>query len=148
MDQEWRNGPYVISTNRDQLDFDVLHSFLTNSYWSPGIARETIARAAEHSLPFGMYRHVEGEAPLQQIGYARVVTDYVAIAYVADVFVVEQYRGQGLARWLVETILSHADLRGVRTWLLKTRDAHGLYGKLGFVQPPDLEHFMRRSGAG
>jgi GNAT superfamily N-acetyltransferase len=145
MEHEWRRGAYTISTDRGRLDFGLLHSFLTTSYWSPDITREAVERAASHALVFGLYC-VREEGNEQQVGYARVLTDYVILAYILDVFVLEEHRGQGLARWLMETILAHDDFRDVRTWLLKTRDARGLYEKLGFAPPADLDRFLRRSG--
>ena len=144
MKHEWRRGAYIISTDHGRLDFDRIHAFLTTSYWSPGISRDAVERAARHALPFGLYYRPEEELE-QQVGYARVLTDYVALAYLLDVFIIEAHRGQGLARWLMETILAHPDLREVANWQLKTRDAHGLYAKVGFVTPLDPQHFMHRS---
>ena len=143
---DWRRGDYSISTELARIDFDVVHAFVSRAYWSPGIPRAIVERAARHSLVFGLYHEPAGGAPAAQVGYARVLTDYTAMAYVLDVFVLEAHRGRGLARWLMETIVSHPALRDVRSWLLKTRDAHGLYAKLGFAAPPDPERFMRRIG--
>src|SRR5881227_2487285 len=100
MTHEWARGEYSISTDRQRLDLDVIHGFLTRSYWAEGRSRDRVARAIEHSLPFGLYHHDA------QIGFARVVTDYVVIAYLADVFVLEAYRGKGLGGWLVEVVTS------------------------------------------
>jgi GNAT superfamily N-acetyltransferase len=144
MEHEWQRGPYTISTDRERLDFARIHAFLTTSYWSLGITRDAVERAARHSLPFGVYYRAGGELE-QQVGYARVLTDYVALAYVSDVFVIETYRGRGLARWLMEVMLAHPDFREVANWQLKTRDAHYLYAKVGFAPPPDPECFMRRT---
>ena len=108
---------FTISTDPAKLDLAVIHGFLTTSYWSPGIARERVERAIRHSLPFGVY---EGE---RQVGFARVITDYTSFAYLADVFVLDAYRGRGLALWLMETILAHPELQDLRRWLLATRDA-------------------------
>jgi GNAT superfamily N-acetyltransferase len=129
MTREWTRGDYTISTDRQRLDLDVIHGFLTRSYWADGRSRERVARAIEHSLPFGLY-HLD-----TQIGFARVVTDYVVIAFLADVFVLEAYRGQGLGAWLVEVATSLPELRPIRRWLLGTRDAHELYRKFGFHEP-------------
>jgi hypothetical protein len=142
---EWRRGEYSISTDRERIDFQTVHAFLSRSYWSPGIPRELVERAARHSLTFGVY-HEPAEGPGRQVGYARVLTDYVAFAYLMDVFVLEEHRGQGLARWLMETIVRLPELQGVRSWLLKTRDAHGLYKKFGFAPPSDPERLMTRAG--
>jgi GNAT superfamily N-acetyltransferase len=104
-----------------------------------------VERAARQSLTFGVY-HEPADGAVRQVGYARVLTDYVAFAYLTDVFVLEEHREQGLACWLMETIASLPELQGIRSWLLKTRDAHGLYEKFGFAPPPDPERFMTRAG--
>jgi GNAT superfamily N-acetyltransferase len=127
--QEWTRGEYTISTDRLRLDLDVIHDFLVRSYWAEGRARERVAQAIEHSLPFGVYH---GDA---QVGFARVVTDYVVLAFLADVFVLEEHRGKGLGAWLVEVVTSLPELRPMRRWLLGTRDAHELYRKFGFSEP-------------
>ncbi len=129
MIHEWTHGEYTISTDRRRLDLDVIHGFLTRSYWAAGRSRERVAQAIEHSLPFGLYHRD------MQVGFARVVTDYVVIAFLADVFVLEGHRGRGLGRWLVETVTGLPELRSVRRWLLGTRDAHALYRKVGFGEP-------------
>jgi GNAT superfamily N-acetyltransferase len=129
MTHEWTRGEYTISTDRTRLDLDVIHGFLTRSYWAEGRSRERVARSVQHSLPFGLYH------PSGQVGFARVVTDHVVIAYLADVFVLETHRGRGLGKWLVETVLGTPELRRLRRWLLGTRDAHELYRRFGFVEP-------------
>jgi GNAT superfamily N-acetyltransferase len=129
MTHEWTRGEYTISTDRSRLDLDVIHGFLTRSYWAAGRSRERVARAIDASLPFGLYH---GDT---QIGFARVVTDEVVIAFLADVFVLEAYRGQGLGHWLVEVVTGLPELQPVRRWLLGTRDAHKLYRKFGFREP-------------
>jgi GNAT superfamily N-acetyltransferase len=129
MIHEWTRGEYTISTDRSRLDMDVIHGFLVRSYWAEGRPRERVALAIEHSLPFGLYH---GEA---QVGFARVVTDHVVIAFLADVFILEAHRGKGLGAWLVEVVTSLPELRSVRRWLLGTRDAHELYRKFGFHEP-------------
>src|SRR5262245_37620653 len=129
MNHEWTRGEYTISTDRQRLDLDVIHGFLTRSYWAEGRSRERVARAIEHSLPFGLYHRGA------QVGFARVVTDSVVIAFLADVFVLEAHRGRGLGRWLVEVVTGLPELRSVRRWLLGTRDAHELYRKFGFREP-------------
>jgi hypothetical protein len=108
---EWRRGEYSISTDRERIDFQTVHAFLSRSCWSPGIPRELVERAARHSLTFGVY-HEPTEGPGRQVGYAQVLTDYVAFAYLMDVFVLEEHRGQGLARWLMETIVILPGCRG------------------------------------
>ena len=129
MTHEWTRGDYTISTDPRRLDLDVIHGFLTRSYWAEGRSRERVALSIAHSLPFGLH-HASG-----QVGFARVVTDHVVIAYLADVFVLEPHRGRGLAKWLVETVVSVPELRRMRRWILGTRDAHGLYRRFGFEEP-------------
>jgi GNAT superfamily N-acetyltransferase len=137
--REWTRGEFVISTDRSRLDVEAVHRFLsTESYWSPGIPLEVVRRAIEHSLPFGVYRGG------QQVGFARVVTDFTTFAYLADVFILESQRGQGLSKWLMEAILSHPDLQGLRRWMLATRDAHGLYAQHGFKPLKAPERFMEK----
>jgi GNAT superfamily N-acetyltransferase len=143
----WRRGAYEISTDFARLQLDVVHGFLTTSYWSAGIPRETVERAARHSLAFGVYETAgDGEAggAERQVGYARVITDRTTFAYLADVFVLESHRGRGLARWLMEVILAHPELQGLRRWMLVTRDAHGLYERVGFAPPLNPQGIMVR----
>ena len=128
---------YEISTDRDRLDLDYLHAFLSESYWSPGIPRETLERAIAGSLCFGLYAP-EGEPA----GFARVVSDRATFAYLADVFVDPGHRGRGLGVWLVETVLAHPELQGLRRWSLATADAHGLYERFGFTAPSRPQDHM------
>lgn len=127
MTEEWHRGEYLISTDASRLDLEAVHGFLEGSYWAVGVPFEIVERSVENSLVFGMYRSEE------QIGFARVTTDRATFAYLADVFVLEGHRGRGLGGWLVETVLSHPDLRGLRRWMLATRDAHELYRRHGFA---------------
>ena len=137
MADEWRRGEYSISTDRARLDFDVIHGYISGqSYWGQGRRLERVKRSVENSLPFGIYK---GEA---QVGFARIVTDYATFAWVADVFVLEEHRGQGLSKWLMEVILSHPDLQGLRRWVLSTKDAQGLYSKFGFTPLLRPERWM------
>jgi GNAT superfamily N-acetyltransferase len=132
---------YEISRDPTRLDRALVHRFLSEeSYWSPGISRPLVDRALEGSLPFGVYRLEAGAG--EQVGFARVVTDGVYLAYLADVFVLEPHRGRGLARWLVRTILTAPDLDHVRWWLLGTADAHSLYANLGFEGIADPARLM------
>ncbi|MFN8430818.1 MAG: GNAT family N-acetyltransferase [Spirosomataceae bacterium] len=128
---------YEISTEHSRLQFDVIHGFLTASYWSAGIPMDTVKRAAENSLCFGIYKKET------QVGYARIISDYATFAYLADVFVLESERGKGLSKWLVETIRNHPDLQRLRRWMLITRDAHTLYKKFGFEIAQNPENIMQ-----
>ncbi len=117
---------YEITTDPTRLDVEAIHAFLTTSYWSPGIPRATVARAIANSVCFGVLH--DGH----QVGFARVITDKVTFAYLADVYVLEAHRGQGLVHRLMAAVKQHPDLQGLRRILLATRDAHGLYAKHGF----------------
>lgn len=131
---------YEISTDRARLDLDAIHRFLSEeAYWSPGVAREVVERSIAGSLPFGVYGP-RGE----QAGFARVVTDGATFAWLADVFVLPEHRGRGLGVWLVETILAHPDVQGLRNFLLATDDAHDLYARFGFAPLARPERWMSR----
>jgi len=132
-----------ITTSRARLDVAVIHAFLAESYWSPGIPRELVERALAGSLNFGLYREISGES--RQIGFARVVTDGATFAYFADVFVLPDYRGAGLATWLMNTALAHPAMLGLRRYLLATRDAHAIYARCGFTPLARPERFMEIS---
>jgi GNAT superfamily N-acetyltransferase len=125
-DQARRDG-YEISTDPDRLDRETIHAFLRTAYWSPGIEREVVDRGIDGSIPFGLYGP-DGE----QAGFARAVTDGATFAWIADVFVLEPHRGRGLGVWLVEAVLAHPEVSGVRRVMLGTADAHGLYERFGF----------------
>jgi GNAT superfamily N-acetyltransferase len=133
-----RRGDVFISTDPGLMDLDVIHGFLATSYWSPGIPRATVERAMAHSMSFGVF---EGA---RQIGYARVITDRATFAYLCDVFIVDSHRGRGVGKWLIETLLAHPDLHGLRRFMLATRDAHGLYTQYGFTSITAPERFMER----
>lgn len=134
---EQTRGAFTVSTDPDRLDHDVIHGYLTRSYWAEGVPREVVSRSLRRSLCFGLY------AGGAQAGFARAVTDLATFAYVADVFVLEPYRGRGLSKWLMECVLQHPDLRDVRRWHLVTRDAHGLYARFGFAEPAPGRHMER-----
>jgi GNAT superfamily N-acetyltransferase len=134
---EWRRAGYVISTDRERLDRETIWQFLRTSYWSPGIPPAKVERAIENSLAFGLF------APGgEQVGFARIVTDRASFAWLADVFVLQQHRGNGLGLWLVRTALTHPHVADLRV-LLGTMDAHGLYERIGF-QPVDPKRLMER----
>jgi GNAT superfamily N-acetyltransferase len=136
--QEYRKGDLLISTDRSRLDVDVIHAFLTGCYWAKGIPKDTVIRSIENSLCFGLY--CDG----QQAGFARVVSDYATYAYIGDVFLLETYRGRGLAKWLMECIVSYPSLQGLRRWTLATRDAHPLYAQFGFTPLRAPDRWMER----
>jgi GNAT superfamily N-acetyltransferase len=134
-----QRGDYLISTDPSKLDLVVIHGYLSNeSYWAQGRPLDVMRRALQHSLCFGVYLGHE------QVGLARVVTDYATFAWLCDVFILEAHRGQGLGKWLIQTVVAHRALQGVLT-VLGTRDAHGLYqGYGGFEPMQDLERWMLR----
>ncbi len=125
-------GGFEISTDRARLNVAAIHGYLTRSYWSPGIPRDTVERALANSLCFGLY--APGGA---QAGLARVVTDYATFAYLCDVYVLEEHRGRGLSKALMRAVMAHPALEGARRAMLATRDAHGLYRQFGFETAPD-----------
>jgi GNAT superfamily N-acetyltransferase len=132
----------TISTDKAKLDLAMIHEFLSHSYWAAGVPLETVRKSIEHSLCFGVYEDD------QQIGFARVISDYSTFAYLADVFILESQRGRGLARLLMQHIIGHADLQGLRRFALATRDAHGLYRQFGFTElaRPDFQMEIARPG--
>ncbi len=128
---------YEISTDPSRLDLDVIHKFLAEeSYWSQGVPRAVVERSVAHSLCFGVYH--EG----RQIGFARVVTDKATFALLADLFILGPHRGKGLSKWLMQSVMNHADLQGLRRLLLLTSDAHGLYSQFGFTEIGNPWRFM------
>jgi GNAT superfamily N-acetyltransferase len=127
---------FLISDDPWRLDLDAICDMLSRAYWAQGRSKEKIMRTLEHSLCFGVY-HAD-----RQVGLARVITDYTTFAWLCDVFIHEDFRGQGLGRWLVETALNHPELRGIRRWMLATRDAHGLYQQFGFSPMKNPDRWM------
>jgi len=137
---EWVRDEFVISTDKDRLDVDLISKFLLEeSYWANSRSPEQMSRAIENSLCFGVYF---GE---KQVGFARVISDFATFAYLGDVFILNDFRGRGLSKWLMETVVSHPDLQGLRRWILATRDAHGLYEQFGFTLLKLPERWMERA---
>ena len=134
---EVHRDQFTISTDPARLDMDTIVDMLTRAYWAVGRPREKTERAYQNSLVFGVY---DGD---RQIGMARIITDTSIFAYLCDVFIHEDYRAQGLGKWLMQTVLQHPDLVDVRRWLLVTSDAHGLYEQFGFNTIEDPEHWMQ-----
>lgn len=131
----WTKGNYLVSTDNALLQLAVIHAYLYGSSWATGIDADTVRRAVDGSLNFGLY---EGG---RQIGYARFITDHATFAYMADVFVIEEHRGKGLGRWLVECMLEYPGIERYRRLLLATTTAAWLYEKLGFVTPENPKLF-------
>lgn len=137
---EFEKSGYLISTDHTKLDIGVIHQYLSEeSYWAKHIPLEVVKRSIDNSLCFGLYHQDT------QIGFARLVTDKATFAYLADVFIIELYRGKGLSKWLVQTIHAYPEVQGLRRWMLGTRDAHGLYAQFGWKPIPEelLHRFMQ-----
>ena len=134
--QEHQRGDFLISTDKARLDIDAVHAYLTRSYWANGIPRHWVARSIEGSLCFGVYQAD------RQIGFARVISDFTTYGYLADVYVLEEFQGQGLGKWLMECIMSHPELQDFRRFSLSTSDAHGLYSQFGFKAPAHPDRLM------
>ena len=117
---------YEITTDASRLDVDAIHDFLSKTYWSPGVPKSKVARAIANSICFGVF------LGSKQVGFARVITDRATFAYLADVYILEEHRGKGLAHEVIQKIMQHSDLQGLRRMLLATRDAHSLYARHGF----------------
>ena len=130
---------YSISRDKNNLQLDVIHAFLTASYWSPGIPRATVERAIANSLCSGAYAAADGA----QVAFARLITDHATFGYLADVFVLPEHRGQGLGRAVVHALLDLPEVRAMRRLMLATRDAHSLYEGLGFERIEDPGPFMQ-----
>jgi len=135
---ETHREQFTISTDPARLDVDAIAGMLTRAYWAKGRTHDVIARYLQHSLTFGIYDDD------RQIGLARVVSDYTTFAWLCDVFIHEDYRGHGLGKWLMQTIHDHPDLKGLRRWLLATRDAHGLYEQFGWTPLANPERWMEK----
>ncbi len=132
-----RPDGFLISADPKNLDLNVIHGFLTNCYWAKGISRDVVQRSIEHSLCFGVY-----DSDGAQVGFARVISDFATVAYLGDVFVLESHRGRGLSKWLMECVMQHPALQGLRRWILLTQDAHRLYSKFGFTPLKSAERYM------
>jgi GNAT superfamily N-acetyltransferase len=131
-----QRGRFQITTDPARADVDAAHAYLSRSYWAEEIPRQLLARAMAGSLCFAL---LDGD---RQVGLARVISDGATFAYLCDVYVLEDYRGQGLGKWLIETVMDHPDLQGLRRFVLATRDAHGLYAQFGFAAPRNPQIYM------
>ena len=145
---EWRRGDYLLSTDPVRVDLAAVHAYLTTAYWSEGVPLDVVRRAIAGSIPFSVWwepaARVEGAASPAQVAFARAITDRATFAYVADVYVLEEHRGRGLSRWMMEALVAHPDLQGLRRMILATRDAHGLYAKFGFTPLASPPRWMEK----
>ena len=135
----WSKAEFSVSDRKEDMDITMVHELLTTSYWAKGIDKSTIERAIANSLCLGVFQNEK------QIGFGRAITDRSTFAYLADVFILEEYRGRGLGKWLVDCFLEHDELQGLRRWLLATVNAHGLYRQKGFVPLQEPQRFMEIS---
>lgn len=134
--ETYTQNNYTISSDSSRLDIAFIHGYLSRSYWAEEIPEEIVKKSIEHSLCFGVYKDD------LQVGFARVISDYSTFAYLADVFIIEEERGKGLSKWLMECIMKHEQLQGLRNFCLLTRDAHTLYEKFGFKNLEKPQNFM------
>jgi len=135
---QWERDGYLLGTDPARLDLDAIYRYLSEaSYWAERIPREVFERAVANSICFGLYAP-EGV----QAGFARIISDQATVAYLGDVFVLEPHRGRGLSKWMMDCIISHPDLQGLRRWILLTRDAHGLYQQFGFTPLAKPDRWM------
>lgn len=132
----WQKGEFTITTDQSKLDITVIHHFLSGSYWGKDRPLEVVRKSIAGSMCFGVFH---GD---RQIGFARVITDRATFGYLADVFIIDEYRGRGLSKWLMEIIMAHPELQGFRRFMLATRDAHGLYRQFGFTELDEPENWM------
>lgn len=124
---ETRMDDYLITTDAAKIDVKAVHDYLNRSYWAAGIPKEVVEKSIANSLCFAILHN--GAV----VGFARLITDMATFAYLADVYILEEHRGKGLSKWLMQTIQSHPELQSLRRWLLATRDAHGLYEQFGWT---------------
>jgi GNAT superfamily N-acetyltransferase len=136
--KQWRRDEYRITTDPARADLDATHAYLTQSYWCAGITKATVRRAIDGSIPFSLF------AGDRLAAFCRVISDGATIAYLGDVFVLPEFRGRGLSKWMMECVVAHPDLQGLRRWILLTRDAHGLYEKIGFTSLHNPGIWMER----
>jgi GNAT superfamily N-acetyltransferase len=135
---EWRRDEYLLSTDKSKIDVAAVHDFLSHSYWAENIPLTVVQKSIDNSLCFAIYHEQK------LIGFARAVTDFATFAYLADVFILPEERGKGLSKWLMEVIIDHPQLQGLRRFTLATRDAHGLYAQFGFTSFDKPDRWMQR----
>lgn len=142
---QWQQGQYWVSSDKALLDFELIHQFISTSYWAKGMPAETLKVAIDGSLCFGLYGPSDDKPEQrQQVGFARFITDGATFSYLADVFIIEAYRGQGLSKWLMQCMLTHPSLQGLRRMMLATRDAHELYRQFGFTAVDNPQILMQK----
>lgn len=135
---EWTKEGYLLSTDKSKIDIEAVHHFLSRSYWAENIPLDLVQRSIDNSLCFAVYHQQ------RLIGFARVISDFATFAYLADVFIIPEERGKGLAKWLMSVIMDDPRLRGLRRFTLATRDAHGLYSQFGFTPFDKPDRWMQK----
>jgi GNAT superfamily N-acetyltransferase len=135
--ERWRRGAYLVSTDPKKLDFKAAHAYLSKSYWGKGRPLARLKKGMQNSVCFGLYRGRE------QVGLARVITDFATFAYLCDVYVRPDLQGGGLGKWLMACVLKSGEFKDVKRWLLATKDAHGLYRPFGFEVDKRKNRWMR-----
>ena len=135
---EWIKDGYLVSTDKSKIDVETVHDFLSHSYWAENIPLGVVRKSIENSLCFGIYHQQK------LVGFARAISDFATFAYLADVFILQSHRGKGLSKWLMECVLKHPELQGLRRWMLATKDAHGLYEQFGFKSFHWPERWMEK----
>jgi len=135
---EWKKDDYLVSTDKSKIDVDAVHHFLSQSYWAEGIPKDVVHRGIDNSLCFAIYHRDK------LTGFARVISDFATFAYLADVFIMPEERGRGLSKWLMQLIINHPQLQGLRRFILATKDAHSLYTQFGFTPFDKPERWMQR----
>ncbi len=142
--RSWKKDGYEISTDKKKLDIPFIHRYLsTASHWAKNIPPGIVEKSIDGSVCFGVYDLQPGFPAGKQVGFARMITDCATFGYLADVFIVEEHRGRGLSKWLMEVIMNYPDFKNLRRWMLATKDAHGLYKKFGFDAPDKPERIMQ-----
>ncbi|MGG5254382.1 GNAT family N-acetyltransferase [Neobacillus sp. SM06] len=142
---KWSNHGFTIYTDKELLDLETIHRFLSeDSYWAKGISFEKVSSSIDHSaICFGLYEGDPKNGEAKQVGFARVITDFVRMGWIMDVFILKEYRGRGLSKWLMEVLTKRSELGQVGKLMLSTFDAHGLYTQYGFEVIKDPEHYMK-----
>jgi len=133
---------YRITDNKDEMDIDAIHDYLSSSYWAEGVPKSVVTKAIENSLCFAVLAF-DTNSEEKQVGFARLITDSATFAYLADVYILDEHRGKGLSKQMMQQIIAHPQLQGLRRMMLATRDAHGLYEQYGFKALTDQKMFMQ-----
>lgn len=135
----WKKDNFIISTDNEKINIATVYEFLKTTYWAKSRTLQQVENSIKNSLCFGMYENNN------QIGFARIITDYTTFAYLVDVFILPSYQKLGLGKWLIDTIFNTEELKNIISWLLLTNDAHKLYERVGFIEFPHPERVMMKN---